>query len=44
MVSLVGGPNEMTTYNGIAAAANGDLFLKGWASSGGRGMSCPECW
>lgn len=31
----------MTTYNGIAAAANGDLFLKGWASSGGEGDEPP---
>lgn len=36
-----GGPNKMTTYNGIAAAANGDLFLKGWASSGGEGEEPP---
>ena len=36
-----GGPNDMTTYNGIAAAANGDLFLKGWASSGGEGDEPP---
>lgn len=28
-------PNPKTTYNGIAAAADGDLILKGWASSGG---------
>src|SRR5262245_62042581 len=27
--------NRMTTYNGIAATADGDLILKGWASSGG---------
>jgi hypothetical protein len=25
----------MTTYNGIVATADGDLILKGWASSGG---------
>lgn len=30
-----GEPNPKTTYNGIAATANGDLILKGWASSGG---------
>lgn len=36
-----GGPNLMTTYNGIAAAANGDLFLKGWATSGGEGEEPP---
>ena len=30
-----GEPNEMTTYNGIAATLDGDLILKGWASSGG---------
>lgn len=29
------GPNRMTTYNGIVAAPDGDLILKGWASSGG---------
>jgi hypothetical protein len=28
-------PNPLTTYNGIAAASNGDLILKGWASAGG---------
>lgn len=36
-----GGPNEMTTYNGIAATSNGDLLLKGWASSGGEGEEPP---
>lgn len=36
-----GGPNLMTTYNGIAAAANGELFLKGWATSGGEGEEPP---
>ena len=36
-----GGPNLMTTYNGIAAAENGDLLLKGWASSGGEGEEPP---
>lgn len=36
-----GKPNGMTTYNGIAAAANGDLILKGWASSGGEGDEPP---
>jgi hypothetical protein len=30
-----GKPNEMTAYNGMAATRNGDLILKGWASSGG---------
>jgi hypothetical protein len=30
-----GRPNPMTTYNGIVATADGDLILKGWASSGG---------
>src|SRR5262249_17940440 len=30
-----GQPNQMATYNGIAASADGDLILKGWASSGG---------
>jgi hypothetical protein len=30
-----GQPNPMTTYNGIVATADGDLVLKGWASSGG---------
>jgi hypothetical protein len=30
-------PNPMTTYNGIAAVADGDLILKGWGSSGGGG-------
>lgn len=30
-----GEPNPKTTYNGIAATADGDLILKGWASSGG---------
>jgi hypothetical protein len=29
--------NPMTTYNGIVATADGDLVLKGWASSGGPG-------
>ncbi len=29
------GEPEMTTYNGIAATLDGDLILKGWASSGG---------
>jgi hypothetical protein len=28
-------PNFFATYNGIAAASNGDLILKGWASTGG---------
>src|SRR5262245_62821304 len=27
--------NQMTTYNGIVATREGDLVLKGWASSGG---------
>ena len=27
-------PNPMTTYNGIVATTDGDLILKGWASSG----------
>jgi hypothetical protein len=30
-----GQPNENTAYNGIQAAPNGDLILKGWASTGG---------
>ena len=30
-----GEPNPKTTYNGIAATADGELILKGWASSGG---------
>lgn len=30
-----GNPNTMTTYNGIVATTDGDLILKGWASSGG---------
>lgn len=29
------GPNENTAYNGIMATRNGDLILKGWASTGG---------
>lgn len=28
-------PNENTAYNGIQAAPNGNLILKGWASTGG---------
>jgi hypothetical protein len=28
-------PNENTAYNGIQAAPDGDLILKGWASTGG---------
>ena len=28
-------PNFFATYNGIAAASNGDLILKAWASTGG---------
>jgi hypothetical protein len=30
-----GQPNQQTAYNGIQASANGDLILKGWASTGG---------
>ena len=30
-----GKPNENTAYNGIMATQNGDLILKGWASTGG---------
>ena len=30
-----GTPNFFATYNGIAAASNGDLILKAWASTGG---------
>lgn len=30
-----GKPNENTAYNGIQATPNGDLILKGWASTGG---------
>jgi len=29
-----GQPNPQTAYNGIQASANGDLILKGWASTG----------
>lgn len=31
----------MATYNGTAGADNGDLFLKGWASSSGEGEEPP---
>lgn len=30
-----GKPNKMTAYNGMALTRNGDLILKGWASTGG---------
>ena len=30
-----GEPNQQTAYNGIVATQNGDLILKGWASTGG---------
>lgn len=30
-----GRPNPATTYNGIVATRDGDLILKGWASTGG---------
>lgn len=30
-----GHPNFFATYNGLAAVRNGDLVLKGWASTGG---------
>jgi hypothetical protein len=30
-----GSPNENTAYNGIQVTQNGDLILKGWASTGG---------
>lgn len=30
-----GNPNRETAYNGMVAAQNGDLILKGWASTGG---------
>jgi hypothetical protein len=30
-----GEPNPMTVYNGMVATKDGDLILKGWASSGG---------
>ena len=35
-----GGDNEETAYNGLVATKNGDLILKGWASTGG-GESAP---
>src|SRR5215208_1273652 len=33
-----GQPNQQTAYNGIQASANGDLILKGWASTGGGNL------
>lgn len=30
-----GAPNPATAYNGMVATADGDLILKGWASTGG---------
>lgn len=30
-----GDPNRQTAYNGMVATQNGDLILKGWASTGG---------
>jgi hypothetical protein len=33
-----GQPNQQTAYNGIQASANGDLIVKGWASTGGGNL------